>query len=86
MKGSIVIGFLFFLWANAYVFAQVVTPLENKSTGKNQTILPDSIPLNGSGTMETIEVDRLIVDETITKAGYEFQGTFFHTLELAPCS
>lgn len=39
--------------------------------------------INGNSTLEQIEIDRLIIDETISKAGYEFLD-LFNTLWVWP--
>ncbi len=66
-------GFVFFIGVHPYLFAQqIISPPPTAPA-----IAADTIPLNGNGTIESIEIDQLIVDETISKAGYDFQELFF---------
>lgn len=77
MKLSIVVGLvLFCLFFRPNVYSQEPAG-QQKEIQQNISSLTDTTKLlNGHSTIDEIEIDRLIVDETISKAGYDFIELF----------
>jgi curli production assembly/transport component CsgE len=78
MKLSIVVGLIFFcLFFRPEVYAQQQPSDQQKEIQqKNPSATDTTRLLNGHSTIDEIEIDRLIVDETISKAGYDFIELF----------
>ncbi len=86
MKLSIVIGFTFFcLLCTQHTCAQQTQVMRDnkvllqKASSPADTIHADTLRsdfINGFTKIDQIEIDRLIIDETISKAGYDFFELF----------
>lgn len=79
MKLSIVINLLFCLFLRFSLGAQINPPATEGIKPKIKTSVPDTLHVartNFNGVADQIEIDRLIVNETITKAGHDFTELF----------
>jgi|APTNR8051073442_1049403.scaffolds.fasta_scaffold00032_175 curli production assembly/transport component CsgE len=77
MKLSIVISLGFFcLSVRPSVYAQETAGLQKEIPQKISISTDTTKLLNGYSLLDEIEIDRLIVDETISKAGYDFIELF----------
>lgn len=69
------VGLIFFcFFLRSRISAQEIQNALEKQTATQTR--PDSLDINGSSFKNYVEIDRLVVDETISKAGHEFVELF----------